>query len=332
MPNLVFVQIFDDLNTNPLHLVFLNNEDTVILYNRIHVKVSENNECPAISKTFGSTFAQLPYLRRVKQYQRPCKNTTTRITCFYDEMHICLCNKLEEAECIPFVIDNSTAQCPININPCKNECSHGRLCQFSAKPYSLSLEGIIGQFIKPNAKSNQQPHRIFMALTIASVIFTLGCIDTILCLITFSQASPRSAGRGVYLLCLSLICLVNVSACFAQMLRLLIEQTSGFSSYPGCIITHFIVKAFLIMVNWIQVCASIENVAVICFDLRYRKELSYHTEKYVIGLILLLSLMMSVHDSFYRDLLYDEFEHRTWCVVSFPSKWLKWYDSLCGTI
>ncbi|CAF1640557.1 unnamed protein product [Rotaria magnacalcarata] len=120
MPNLVFVQLFDDLNTNPLHLVFLNNEDTVILYNRIHVKVSENNECPAISKTFDSTFAQLPYLRRVKQYQRPCKNTTTRITCFYDEMHICLCNKLEEAECIPFVIDNSTAQYPININPCKN--------------------------------------------------------------------------------------------------------------------------------------------------------------------------------------------------------------------
>ncbi|CAF5227314.1 unnamed protein product, partial [Rotaria magnacalcarata] len=71
MPNLVFVQLFDDLNTNPLHLVFLNNEDTTILYNRIHVKVSENNECPAISKIFGSTFAQLPYLRRVKQHQRP---------------------------------------------------------------------------------------------------------------------------------------------------------------------------------------------------------------------------------------------------------------------
>ncbi|CAF4650916.1 unnamed protein product [Rotaria socialis] len=352
MPNLVFVQLFGDLNTNPLHLVFLNNEDTVILYNRIHVEVSKNNECPAISNIFGSTFDQLPYLRRVKQYQRPCKNTTTRITCFYDETHICLCNKLEKVDCIPFVIDNSTAQCPINTNPCKNggicmqdenqcpkasicvcpECSHGRLCQFSAKPYSLSLEGIIGQFIKSNVKFYQQPHCIFMSLTIASAIFTLGCIDTILCLITFSQSSLRSTGRGFYLLCLSLVCLVNISACFAQMLRLLIEQTSSFSSYPGCIITHFILKAFPIMINWIQVCASIENVAIVCFGLRYRKELSYHAAKYVIGLILLLSFMMTIHDSFYRHLLYDEFEHRTWCVVSFPSKWLKWYDSFMTTI
>jgi hypothetical protein len=347
IPDIVLVQLFDDKNTNPLHLGFLNTYETHLFYDRINIQVTENNECPAISKIFGSAFAQLSFLHRVKFYQRPCQNTTARVRCFHDELNICLCNKFNHVDCFPFVIAATTARCPVYANPCQNggtclqdekkcpktsicvcpECSFGLFCQFSTRPYSLSLDAIIGPFIKPNVKFYQQSSSVLVGLEMVVAIFMLGIIDVGLCLITFSRPTIRSTGRGIYLLCLSVVCLVNVSACLAQYLRLLFEQTNRIASYRGCLITQFVLKVFPIVNNWLQACASMENVSIAYFGLRYQKTLSYRVAKYVTGLILILSLMMCIHDPFHRHLFYDEFEQRTWCVVSFPSRWLKVYDS-----
>jgi hypothetical protein len=47
--------------------------------------------CPHISELFNETFVQWHLLRRIKYYHLPCENQSLNLSCFYDDVHFCLC-------------------------------------------------------------------------------------------------------------------------------------------------------------------------------------------------------------------------------------------------
>ncbi|UJR12908.1 hypothetical protein I4U23_017082 [Adineta vaga] len=190
LPTIIFIQLIIEKNSFPLYLVFRDSFQTPLLLNEITIEITNSNRCPHINEFFDKDFPYLPYLYRVKFYQRPCRQKNENFLCFYDNIQICFCNQFNETECFPFISMNNTAQCTNEYNPCENngqciqdkqrcpttsiclcpECTFGSLCQFNTRGYIFSLNTIIGPYIKPNISLINQSKSILIGLIICFMI------------------------------------------------------------------------------------------------------------------------------------------------------------------
>ncbi|CAF1680232.1 unnamed protein product, partial [Rotaria sp. Silwood1] len=127
-------------------------------------KINSSNRCEHINGLFNETIIKLHLLRRIKYYHVPCQRHSPKLSCFYDDIHLCLCNNHGShrvANCFEFdhhmksdclgrsgcengaqcFQDSSTcAQTSICVCPA---CFYGVRCQFSTSGFGLSLDTIL---------------------------------------------------------------------------------------------------------------------------------------------------------------------------------------------
>ena len=115
--------------------------------------------------------------------------------CFYDEIHLCLCQQIAQqyvANCFEFD-HNMNLYCS-GPNGCENGgqcfqeqtlcprvsvcqcpvCYYGARCQLSSTGFSLSLDAILGYHIRPNLSISGQPLAVAISLTLTLIITLLG--------------------------------------------------------------------------------------------------------------------------------------------------------------
>ncbi|CAF0722408.1 unnamed protein product [Adineta steineri] len=49
------------------------------------------DRCGSINELFHPSIVQMPLIQRIKYYHLPCQNSPLNVSCFYDEVHMCLC-------------------------------------------------------------------------------------------------------------------------------------------------------------------------------------------------------------------------------------------------
>ena len=97
--HLVFTEMFSKI----YYLTFLQRK-----YNRsttLMKRIDVSDRCPHISELFNETFLQWHLLRRIKYYHLPCQRQSLNLSCFYDDVHLCLCYEYGEkrlANCLNF--------------------------------------------------------------------------------------------------------------------------------------------------------------------------------------------------------------------------------------
>ncbi|CAF1178543.1 unnamed protein product [Rotaria sp. Silwood1] len=95
-------------------------------------------------------------LRRIKYYHLPCQKYSSNLSCFYDDLHICLCYDYGQ-QCLANYFDfnhNMKFDCLA--------CYYGTRCQFSSSRFGLSLDTILGCYIQPYIGLIHQPNIIFI--------------------------------------------------------------------------------------------------------------------------------------------------------------------------
>ncbi|CAF4165072.1 unnamed protein product, partial [Adineta steineri] len=94
----------------PFNLLFIEFEKNYYLtvvrekpiqFENIITNINQDNKCENITKLLNSTILNYKTLRRLKYYQLPCIENL-KLKCFYDDKHMCVCDKNRYSNCFEF--------------------------------------------------------------------------------------------------------------------------------------------------------------------------------------------------------------------------------------
>ena len=327
-------------------------QNDFLLSSNYSATIFASNRCPPVDQLFNQSILQLPFLHRVKYYHLPCLEQV-ELQCFYDDMYLCLCNSYRHANCFEFDrhIDfncNGLKYCRNNGSCFQNhpvcpstvicscpECYHGPQCQLNTHTFLLSLDVILGYHIHPQISFSQQPLPIQISVTLLILLTIVGLISSILSIITFRSKTLQKVGCGIYLYICSIDCLLLVLLLNVKFWFLVLFQMNLISNPTvlllNCILIELLLKTFFSLIDWLNVCVSIERVISIIKGVQFNKIRSRTSAKYVIITLSLFIPLSYLHDPVHRQLLSDDEENRIWCFVSYDPIWFS-YNSVINII
>ncbi|CAF2726603.1 unnamed protein product [Rotaria sp. Silwood2] len=101
--------------SKPFHLVFIELYNKIYylaviqnIYNRstiINKMINPLDRCQNINELFNETFIKMHILHRIKYYHLPCQRYSSNLSCFYDDIYMCLCYDYKQqrlANCFEF--------------------------------------------------------------------------------------------------------------------------------------------------------------------------------------------------------------------------------------
>ena len=347
--------------SQPFHLIFIEFSKTYYLtvvqntYNQsttIIKMINPSDRCPNIRELFNETFVQWDLIRRIKYYHLPCQNDSLNLSCFYDDVHLCLCHEFKQqrqANC--FIFDhnmkfdcNGQSECEhggqcFQDNPdCPQKsicvcptCYYGTRCQFSTSGFTLSLDAILGYHILPDVNIIHQPGIVQTSVALTTIFIVAGFINGILAMITFKNKSVREVGCGIYLLGSSITTLLTTIIFGLKFWILILAQTETISNkfflYFQCLSIDFLLRICISMDQWLNACVAIERATTVIKGARFNKKKSRQAAKLVIILLLVFIVGICIHEPFYRRLFVEENndeEKRIWCIISYPPSLQLW--------
>ena len=340
-----FNLIFIELTERNYYLTYIEKDDQPIKF--VETSVHPSNRCLHIDELFNKTVVNYHLIRRIKFYQIPCrKNVSPRLTCFYDDVHLCLCQDFGDqrvANCLKFDHDmqmncsgtsacehdgkcfQDDSTCPQSTLCVCPDCFYGPRCQLSTNGYSLSLDAILGYHIKTNVNISRQPIAVLLSLIISILIGLAGIANGILSLITFKEKKSRDVGCGIYLFISSLNTLLIMIIFTFKVWILVFSQMKSITNRSflslQCSSIDFILRFCLNMDQCLTACVAIERAYISIKGINFNKEkVRLIAKRIIIGLVL-LSIVTSIHDPIYRRLIQEENdeEKRIWCIVEYPS-------------
>jgi hypothetical protein len=348
--------------SQPFHLVFieLDKKDFYLTVNQTIYKQSTtinktihlSNRCPHIREVLNETIVQWHLIRRIKYYHLPCQNQLLNLSCFYDDVHLCLCYTFQRqrlANCFKFD-HNMTFDCQ-GQSECENDgqclqdhpecptksicmcwpCFYGRRCQFNTYGFGLSLDAILGYHISPNVSLNHQPFIIKMSLSLTIIFVVAGLINGVLSIMTFKNKSVLEFGCGLYLLGSSITTLFTTMMFGLKFLILLLAQMTIISNRSfllfQCRSIDFLLRICLHMDQWLNACVASERAITVIKGTRFDKKKSKRAAKFVIIILLIIVATNFIHDPIYRRLIDEESNDdyddknakRTWCIVTYSN-------------
>ncbi|CAF4907208.1 unnamed protein product [Rotaria sp. Silwood1] len=311
-------------------------------------KIQSSDRCQHINEIFNDTMVKLHLLRRIKYYHLVCQRNISESYCFYDDIHICLCDNFgheRQANCFEFdhqmkfdcVSENrceNGAQCYQNSPTCPQTticvcptCFYGRQCQFSTSRFGFSLDPILGYKIQPYISIKNQPIIVQVTFILTILMTILGFISGILSIITFKNRKLHEVGCGIYLLSSSISSLLTMIMFALKFSILLGAQMEGIINrsflYFQCITIDFFLRISLNMDHWLNACVASERAITSIRGAQFNKRKSKKLAKYVIISLLILMISTTIHDPLHRRLIDDVDENgenkRIWCIVSYSS-------------
>ena len=295
--------------------------------------IRPSNRCRHIGKLFNEAVMQLHPLRRIKHYQVLCQRNAPDLMCFYDDVHLCLCQdhrRHRVANCFEFnhkmtfncfgqSVCQNDAHCFQDSPICPRRsmcvcpaCYYGTRCQFTTSFFSLSLDAILGYHIEPSVGLIKQPLMVQISVVLTIIFIFIGLLNGTLALITFKSKSTRSVGCGYYLLCASITTLVITAMFGLKFFILLLAQMQvignrSFLSFQ-CHSVDFILLCALNMEQWLNAFVAVERTITIVKGARFDKKKSKRMAKLVMCILLLNIIVTGLDDPIHRRLIDKESE------------------------
>lgn len=342
--------------SNIIHLVFLQISNNYYLFSSqehsktadvINNTISSSERCFYINEILNSTSLSLTFLRRIKLYHLVCEQRQN-LKCFFDDTFMCLCNLDHFANCFEFnhsltydcqgqKFCQNNAQCFQDKPSCPSkaiciclECFYGTLCQFSNKGFGLSLDAILGYQIRPNIPFYQQFISVKFSLCMICVICSIGLFNSLISIWIFKSKQFQEVGCGLYLFSLSINSFLIILILPVKFLLLFFSQTNLILNRSFllfiCQSNDVLLRMLIIISDWIHALIAIERTFSVYKGMHFNKNQSKLIAKWMMVIIILFSILTSIHDPFHRRLIHDAEDNRTSCIVSYSSN-LQIYDS-----
>lgn len=249
--------------------------------------LSPLDQCPHISEIFNKSIAKLNLIRQIIYYHLPCQRSSPTLSCFYDDIHFCLCDTNGQqrlANCFEF--NHEMKRDCLGRNGCENgaqcfqddptcpqtstcvcpTCFYGERCQFSMNGFELSLDAILGYHIQPYVSIIHQPIIIQISAILTMIMVVTGLINGILSFMTFKNKKPREVGCGYFLLGSSITTIFTMNMLAIKFWILTNAQmgqiTNRLFLYVQCRSVDFILRICLNMNHWLNAFVAIERAVI----------------------------------------------------------------------
>ncbi|CAF1125053.1 unnamed protein product [Adineta ricciae] len=316
--------------------------------------ISNSNHCPHIDEIImNETIRQMPLVKRVKYYEYICRISRSRI-CFMDEVHLCFCDKYGDPDCLALQRQSTncrTDYCQNNGQCIENEfngtwdfgcvcgqCIYGSLCHLTTSEYVFSLDMIIGQDILENESLSIQPSLIKVIMSILVLMLIIGFISNGISFIVFKQPRAQQTGCGIYLFCLPIIGQIGLLFLTGRFFYLLGTQMSivnnRLAAHWSCITLEYVLNVCPILYDWFTTCVAVERSINIIKGISFNKSTSVWWAKRMIFSLIIVVLSSTWYEPFIHHLIDDPrtTTTHTWCIVTFPWLWLKYYRLIINLI
>ncbi|CAF4631392.1 unnamed protein product, partial [Rotaria sp. Silwood2] len=114
---------FVELSTFQYYLVANEKVD----YSSVIVRnINPSDRCRSINEIFIESIMRMHLIQRIKYYHLPCRNRSSNLSCFYDEIHMCLCQDFGDqrlANCFLFNHHIKLDDLTLPHNQFERECS-----------------------------------------------------------------------------------------------------------------------------------------------------------------------------------------------------------------
>jgi hypothetical protein len=312
----------------------------------ISTSISPKQECKNVEQ-INSTVSEMFQFQRIRNFHYFCQ-TDFNLTCFVDKNYLCSCTNDDHANCVKFNSERNF-QCPSN-NYCENggECLQdnptcpstkiclcpsyffGDRCQFYAKCLGSTLDEILGYEIKRNTLLSEQPVTVKVGAALATVIFVIGILNSVLSIIVFSRKKPQEVGCGIYMLASSITSLF-IMVLFTLKFWFLFYSHQNLNGQQriiqgNCFGIETLLKVFLYLDNWLKACVALERTVSIFQGVNFNKTRSKRIAVWVIKLLLVIICCLFIPQLTHFYIFHDEAEERSWCVVKYV-EWLATYST-----
>ena len=351
--------------SQPFHLLFIEFQNKNYYLTSIRnesqlsttATINHFDRCPHINELFNKTFIEMHLIRRIKYYHLPCRMSAYNLSCFYDEIHLCLCqthrgkrvancfefNHSQTFDCQGRSVCENDAYCFQDSPACPRRsicvcrpCFYGTYCQFSTTAFSLSLDAILGYHIQPTLRLTQQPALIQISILFSMILIVIGLMNSLCVMITFKERKLCEVGSAIYLLTASITTLLT-TIIFGMKFWILIEAQRGAITDRiflriQCYFIDFLFSCCLHMDQWLTACIAVERAVITIKNVYFNKTKSKQWAKIVILILFLFIFGTNIHDPISRQLVDEknELAQRIWCIASYSSS-LKIYNYTINT-
>jgi hypothetical protein len=350
LSSFILLQIFFQPNIFDYYIAGILNKNLT----KIKTMIDKSNRCPHVDELiYNETVRGFILTKKVKYYHYACE-VTDSIRCFYDEVFLCFCDKYRQPDCLVF--QRESMECTIDY--CKNNgrcvqnnfngvwdfacvcsgCTYGSLCQLTTSQYMLSLDVILGQDIRQSIPLIKQSFLIKIVLTVIVLMLSFGAISNILSLMTFKQPKVQEYGCGIYLFCLCLVGQTGLSILAGRFFYLLGTQLynvdNRLATHWSCISLEYFLNVCSMLFDWLLVCVAVERTVTIYKGTSFNKSDSVWWSKCIVIFLTFIIICSSWHELFIHELIDDPraTSRHTWCVITFPWIWLKYYRLIINLI
>jgi hypothetical protein len=215
--------------------------------------------------------------------------------------------------------------CPNSLLCVCPECTLGARCQFSTTGFGFSLDAIIGYHIRSHTIFTEQSLVVKVSMALTMSFFFLGLINGFLSIATFKSEIIQKTGSGVYLLCSAGTSVLIMIALLMKFWFLFASQTASLTNRSflllNCHTMDFLLNTLLNTNDWLNACVGIERAVTASKGVLFDKVKSKRIARWIIILVLLITITSNIPDPIYRRLIDDgEEDQRIWCVISYPKK------------
>jgi hypothetical protein len=350
LPTFILLQIFFEPNNFHYYIAAVIKSRTTNIITTIY----HSNRCPHVDELiFNETIREFPPIKKVKYYQHVCK-MNSHINWFYDEAYLCFCYKDRLPDCLFFQRESmqcTTDYCQNNGQCVQNNfngiwdfgcvcsgCAYGSLCQLTTSQYILSLDAMLGQDLLGSVSLTGQPALVKIVMAVVILMFSFGLVSNILSLMTFKQAKVREFGCGIYLLYLPFIGQLGLSIFVGRFFYLLGTQINHVNNRSAtrwsCISLEYFLSVCPMLFDWLTACVAVERSVNIIKGVSFKKSDSVWWAKRITIFLTIVVLTSAWHVPLIHQLIDDPraITLHTWCVVTFPWPWLKYYRLMINLI
>lgn len=146
-----------------------------------------------------------------------------------------------------------------------------------------------------------------MGAALTMTMFTGGLINSLLSLLTFSNADLRKVGCGIYLLSSSITSLLTISLLTVKFWFVVLGQMLASVSLSvfsgGCKSIEPLLKLFLYVDTWFNACVALERAVSVSKGVKFNRKKSKRTARWIIIIVPLFVMVTIIHEPIHRDTL-----------------------------
>ncbi|CAF1152441.1 unnamed protein product [Adineta steineri] len=195
-------------------------------------------------------------------------------------------------------------------DPKQSSCVIGDQCNFYIKGIGLTLDDILRDELQPNTMLNNQSFSIKLSAGLTIIMFIAGLINSVLSFITFQHKDSQQVGCGMYLLASSITSLLAISIFIIKFWFVVLTHINVSTSLSvlrgSCVSIEPILKLFLYLDGWLNVCVAVERAVLIFKGVKFDKKKSKFIARRTILILPFCIFGTLIHELAFRRLFVYE--------------------------